>query len=307
MHVIENLHRNVKSIAMPLGMVVGALLCRPISALEVRSGHMITPALIFAMLFFTFCRVKLSDMRPSMLHLWLLAIQVAGCAGVYFALLPLDAVLAQGAMICVLAPVAMAAVVIGGMLGANVATMATYSLVCNMSIALVAPVALSLAGTGHCTLVQILARIAPLLVAPFAAAQCCRLALPRAARWIGDHSQLSFYMWLVSLTVVIGRTTAFIIDLHDASFRLEFALAFVALIVCLVQFKIGRLLGRRYGDAVAGGQSLGQKNTVLAVWMAQSFLDPISSIAPTAYIVWQNFVNSYQIYKKDREATKRGR
>jgi hypothetical protein len=63
-------------------------------------------------------------------------------------------------------------------------------------------------------------------------------------------------------------------------------------------------LGRRYGDAPAGGQSLGQKNTVLAVWMAQSFLDPISSIAPTAYIVWQNFVNSYQIYKKDRETTK---
>jgi len=44
------------------------------------------------------------------------------------------------------------------------------------------------------------------------------------------------------------------------------------------------------------------KNTVLAVWMAQSFLDPISSIAPTAYIVWQNFVNSYQIWKKDKES-----
>ena len=55
---------------------------------------------------------------------------------------------------------------------------------------------------------------------------------------------------------------------------------------------------------MAGGQSLGQKNTVLAVWMAQSFLDPIASIAPTAYIVWQNFVNSYQIYRKDRENLK---
>jgi hypothetical protein len=43
---------------------------------------------------------------------------------------------------------------------------------------------------------------------------------------------------------------------------------------------------------------------VLAVWMAQSFLNPISSIAPTAYIVWQNLVNSYQIYKKDREMVK---
>ena len=38
---------------------------------------------------------------------------------------------------------------------------------------------------------------------------------------------------------------------------------------------------------------------MLAVWMAQSFLDPISSVAPTAYIVWQNFVNSYQLWLKE--------
>ena len=117
----------------------------------------------------------------------------------------------------------------------------------------------------------------------------------------GDHTQISFYMWLASLLVIIGRTTAFIIDLHDASLSTELWLAFAALVICLAQFKVGRMLGRRYGDAPAGGQSLGQKNTVLAVWMAQSFLDPIASIAPTAYIVWQNFVNSYQLWKKDRE------
>ena len=34
MHVLEYLHRNVKTVAMPTAMVVGALLCRPISALE---------------------------------------------------------------------------------------------------------------------------------------------------------------------------------------------------------------------------------------------------------------------------------
>ena len=136
---------------------------------------------------------------------------------------------------------------------------------------------------------------------PFAAAQCCRFLFHRASRWIADHSQISFYMWLLSLAVIIGRTTAFIIDLHDVPLSIELWLAFAALVICLLQFKIGRMLGRRYGDAAAGGQSLGQKNTVLAVWMAQSFLDPISSIAPTAYIVWQNFVNSYQIYRKDKE------
>ena len=304
MRLLEHLHRNVKTVAMPTAMVVGALLCRPISALEAWTHQMITPTLIFLMLFVTFCRVKPRQMKPSMLHVWLLLFQTVVCIGVYLALRPLNDIVAQGAMICVLAPVAMAAVVIGGMLGANVATMATYSLLCNMAVALLAPVILTFTGTGTCTFTQILARIAPLLVMPFAAAQFCRFVFPKGAQWIGDHGQISFYMWLLSLVVIIGRTTAFIIDLHDASLRTELWLAVAALVLCLAQFKVGRMLGRRYGDAVAGGQSLGQKNTVLAVWMAQSFLDPIASIAPTAYIVWQNFVNSYQIYRKDRENLK---
>ena len=301
MLLLEHLHRNVKTVAMPTAMVVGALLCRPISALEAWTHQMITPTLIFLMLFVTFCRVKPRQMKPSMLHVWLLLFQTVVCIGVYLALRPLNDIVAQGAMICVLAPVAMAAVVIGGMLGANVATMATYSLLCNMVIALVAPVVIALTGSGHCSFVEILSRVAPLLIMPFAAAQCCRFLFHRASRWIADHSQISFYMWLLSLVVIIGRTTAFIIDLRDVSPGIELWLVFAALVICLVQFKIGRMLGRRYGDAVAGGQSLGQKNTVLAVWMAQSFLNPISSIAPTAYIVWQNFVNSYQIYRRDRE------
>ena len=75
MHFTEHSLRNVKTIAMPAAMVVGALLCRPISALEELSGQMITPTLIFLMLFVTFCRVKPSQMKPSMLHVWLLLVQ----------------------------------------------------------------------------------------------------------------------------------------------------------------------------------------------------------------------------------------
>ena len=192
MHILEHLHRNVKTVAMPSAMIVGALLCRPVTALESWSGQMITPTLIFLMLFVTFCRVKPSQMRPSMMHLWLLIIQIAACIGVYLVLRPLDEVVAQGAMICILAPVAMAAVVIAGMLGANVATMATYSLLCNMVVALVAPVILSFTGTGACSFTEILARIAPLLIMPFAAAQFLRFVMPKTAKWIGDHSQISF-------------------------------------------------------------------------------------------------------------------
>ena len=258
---------NLRTVSMPLGMVVGAMFCRPIAALETASGGMITPSLIFLMLFFTFCRVDVRSMRLQPLHLWLLTAQIVFSVAVYGILLPFSPTVAQGGMICVLTPIAMAAVVIGGMLGADIVSMTTFSLLCNMTIAVVAPFILSVVGSGDCSLAA--------------------------------HSQISFYLWLVSLTVIIGRTTTFILDHPEADGAVETALAATALVICLVQFRFGRWLGRRYGDAVAGGQSLGQKNTVLAVWMAQSFLDPISSVAPTAYIVWQNFVNSYQLWRKE--------
>ena len=288
----------LRTLSMPLGMVVGALLCRQIVALDSWSGGWITPVLIFIMLFFTYCRVDITKMRVTMMHFWLFAAQVVGAMVLYTLCEPLGQTIAQGAMICALAPIAMAAVVIGGMLGANIENMTTYSLLCNVATAFVAPFILSWTGNGECTLIQILTKVAPLLVAPFVAGQFCRFALPQVAGWVAAHSRYSFYIWLVSLAIVVGRTTAFVIDHSVTDITTEIILAVIAAVICVAQFALGRKIGAKYGDVVAGGQSLGQKNTILAVWMAQSFLNPLSCVAPTAYIVWQNIVNSYQIYKK---------
>ena len=283
---------------MPLAMVVGAVLCRPLAQLEAASANMLTPVLIASMLFITFCRIDLRDMRLRWVHLIMLAVQIVGGVVIFVALRPLlGEVVAQGAMMCVLAPIAMAAVVIGGMLGAKVAPMVSYSLVCNIVTAIVVPPILHAFGNGSCTFVEIISRVAPTLIAPFVVAQALRYTLPKVAKWFADHSSYSFYIWLFSLVLVMGRTTAFIID-TPADIVVEIELALVALVLCLAQFRLGRYIGERSGDRVAGAQSVGQKNTILAIWLTLNFLNPIASIAPTAYIVWQNFVNSYQIYKK---------
>ena len=290
---------------MPLGMAVGAILCRPITTLEEWSQGAIMPILIFAMLFLTYCKVDMRRMRLSWLHLWLLVIQFAGSVGILYALAPLGEIVAQGAMMCVLAPIAMAAVVIGGLLGADTESMTAFSLLCNLSTALVAPYLLHLAGGEGCTLAEILSKVAPLLILPFIAGQACRYIAKPVARWAAEHKNATFYIWLIALIIIIGRTTAFVIDQKAENIKIEFIMAGVALVICLAQFGIGRWLGRKYGDAIAGGQSLGQKNTVLAIWMAQTFLNPLSSVAPTAYILWQNMVNSWQLYRQEQREQKR--
>ena len=78
-------------------------------------------------------------------------------------------------------------------------------------------------------------------------------------------------------------------------------MALLALLVCGLQFITGRRIGRRFRDKVAGAQGLGQKNTILAIWMAQTYLNPVSSVAPAFYVVWQNIVNSYQLWLRRRD------
>lgn len=287
----------MRSIAMPIGMVVGALLYYPITAFDEWSGGISTPFFIFSMLFCTFCRVDIREMRPSWLHFWLMVAQIVGTVAIYWALLPLGDTIAQGGMICALAPMAMGAMVIAGLLGAKIETMATHSLICNILTAFIAPPLLSIWGNGTCTISEILLRVTPLLISPFLVAQLCRWLTPKAANWVGTHAMIPFYLWLGSIVVIIGKTTNFIIKSGVEHIVTEIILAGAALVICLIQFAVGHWLGHRYGDEAAGGQALGQKNTVLAIWLAQSFLNPLACIAPTAYIVWQNIVNSFQIYK----------
>lgn len=81
----------------------------------------------------------------------------------------------------------------------------------------------------------------------------------------------------------------------------EIAIAVISFIVCIAQFYIGRRVGKHYDEKIAGAQGLGQKNTVLAIWMALTYLNPAASIGPASYIVWQNSINSFQLYLKEKQ------
>ena len=60
------------------------------------------------------------------------------------------------------------------------------------------------------------------------------------------------------------------------------------------------VLFRRYADSVSGGQAMGQKNTILGIWLTVTYLNPTAAIAPCAYVVWQNLVNAWQLWCKEK-------
>jgi len=266
----------------------------------------IIPYLISVMLFITYCKISIGEIRFNRLHFRLLAIQIAGSSLIFAALSWLDVVVAQGAMICVLAPTAISAAVITGMLGGDVASLTAYSFLSNLSVAIVAPVLFSVVGAHNSfsftdSFFYIIKGIFPLLFLPFLLAQLTERVLPRLHSQVKKRQSVSFYLWAVSLTIVVAKTISFIRAQPDSAYHTDLWLALSSLVICLGQFWLGRRIGARYGSTITGGQSLGQKNTVLSIWMAQTYLDPISSVAPGTYVLWQNTVNSVQLWLKNRK------
>ncbi|HNX87626.1 MAG TPA: transporter [Paludibacteraceae bacterium] len=290
--------KKIKPYMMPLAMTTGAVFHQFFGSLA-----FLTPYLIFTMLFLTYCKLNFKHLQLSGLHLWLILIQILGCVIVYYILSPWNLVLAQGVMICMLAPTGTAAPVVTGMLKGNVESLTAYSLLSNLSVAIAAPLIFSLLGSYETlpffdSFLAISRRVFVLLLTPFVLAIVLKKISPETTAKIGSFSGLSFYIWSFSLIIVTAKTVEFILQQNSNNYTTEILVAAGALVACIGQFVTGKKIGKKYNDTIAGGQSLGQKNTILAIWMAQMFLNPISSIAPGAYVLWQNIFNSYQVWQK---------
>ena len=148
----------------------------------------------------------------------------------------------------------------------------------------------------------ILAKVFPLLLLPLFTAFFVRRFLPNLHRRITAVRDLAFYLWVVALALAMAVTTRHIVHSH-VTLAVQLWLVAVSLASCGIQFWLGRKIGGYYDDEITGGQSLGQKNTVLAIWMAYTYLNQLSSVGPGSYVLWQNIINSYQLWKKRKNET----
>lgn len=287
----------LKPFMLPIAMAGGALFYPWMGYLQ-----FLSPYLIFAMLFITYCRLDFRHIRLERFQWFLLAVQMLISAVAYLSIVWLDHTVAEGVFLCVFIPTATAAPVICQMLGGSLSKLATYSLLCNVFVAVAGPVVLAAVGdTQYAFLdsfLMIMRMVMPLLLGPILLSLILRKLSPSLHETVKAHQSVSFYLWALSLFIIVGGCVSFIIN-HFDSERIPtmIFLALGSLAVCLLQFKVGRIIGRRFGDPVSGGQGLGQKNTVLAVWIALAYMNPLASVAPASYIAWQNIINSWQIMR----------
>ncbi|MBO4282246.1 MAG: transporter [Bacteroidales bacterium] len=306
----------VRTWMLPIAMVTGVLAYFVYARLHfldfthaaaTRAVSIVQPTLIFCMLFLSFCKINPKRLRFRPWHWKLLLIQAIGflLSALPLCLFPDTAArpLLEAAMICLLCPTATAAAVITGKLGGNTTNLVTYTLMANLMTALLAPLVFPLTNPGiglnfvHSFLL-ILGKVCPLLMLPLIAAFLVRYFLPGLHKIIVKAKDLAFYIWSVSLTIALAVTTKILVH-SPVSWGICLGIALVSLASCVFQFRTGKSIGGKHHDRISGGQSMGQKNTVFAIWLSYTFLTPVTAIAGGFYTIWHNVFNAYQLYRKE--------
>lgn len=294
--------QRIRPYVLPIAIVLGLLLHRWCAMFS-----FLVPFIIFCILLLTFTAVDLRRLRMTMIDLWLILFQVVVSISCYLTITLLGGshIVAEGVLIGVLCPVASSVAVVACMLGANRETVTTYTIVGNLMVAVVAPIVFSLIGDHPERglidgFLLMLSKIGSTLALPFFLAVLMQFMLPSVNNFIAQYKGLGFYLWSLALLFTLGQTIDYIFLNGEGNWGSILWLGGLSLVFCVLQFGFGRWLGRRYGDVISGGQLLGQKNSAMGIWMANTFLTPLSSVFLAFYSIYQNVWNAWQLahYKK---------
>lgn len=137
--------------------------------------------------------------------------------------------------------------------------------------------------------------IQPIISIPLAIALGLRAFYPAAADKVAKFQKYTLYIWCFSVFIIISRASFDIRSMGPARlwnsgiFQKELLLSAV---LCVLLFFLGWFFNRKR-NPIEGSQSMGQKNTMLVIWIAQAYADSVAALCPVFSVVWQNIVLSW--------------
>lgn len=321
-HTTQNIFAFIRKWTLPIAMLAGVAAYFAYTSIPwLDSTHqamgraisIVQPMLIFTMLLLTFLKIRPSQLKLHRWHLWGILLQLGffgvGAWVVHMMHESHWGIVVEGGILCMICPTATAAAVVTGKLGGDQASLTTYTILINLCVAAAVPAVVPLLHpnddmTFISDAVLILSKVFPLLFCPFLLAIIIRQYAPKLADRLTSIKDLAFYLWAVALALAIGVTVRSIVH-TTCPWQYQLGIAISSALACIIQFGFGRWIGRRYNMQTTVAQSLGQKNTVFAIWMGYTFLTPVTSIAGGFYSVWHNVYNSYQLAKLAQEKEKK--
>lgn len=307
-----------RKFALPCSLVLGALgylifayipFLQPLGDAVGPRLVELMPVVLFALLYVTFCKIEIKEMKPKAWHFVLQLIRTSLALLMVIAICLFGKnyeakVILEGAFICFICPTAAAVAVVTEKLGGSIGSLTTYTVIANIFTMIIIPSLFPMVEKGADVSflymsMMVFRNVTTVLVVPLLLALLSRKFLPRFVDKVKSVKDLGFYMWCFNLTILMGETLRNFLHATVSGWILALLLI-VPLVVCLVQFAIGKAVGRHWDASISAGQALGQKNTIVGIWLTLTFLNPLAAVAPGSYVVWQNLVNGWQLWYKEK-------
>jgi BASS family bile acid:Na+ symporter len=261
------------------------------------------PYAITATLGFAFLDIRPVGFRRE--HFFVLLLNWAIGLVAWAVLIPFNRELAFVALLIGLTPTATASPVVMGMLGGSVEFVAGSVLLTNVVAGLLFPVVLPflLGADLSISTAPFLKETACIILGPLLAAQAVRMTAPVVTKRLLQYRHLSFYIWLGILFLVTSNAGYFLRSQwgHGGSLLQLTQIGAVAVVLCALNFGLGWKVGGA-GVPRETSQSLGQKNTILTIWIALTYVNPLVALGPTVYILCHNSYNAWQLARHRSEA-----
>jgi BASS family bile acid:Na+ symporter len=286
----------LRTAALLLSFMVGALVP------QAQAFAWLIRWLVMGMLFLVFLQTRLSRHALHRSHVVLLGANLAlgfVAWGLGWAVGGRDVALA--AFFCGITPTATAAPVIVGFLRGRVDYVIAAFILTNVVIAALLPALMPLV-LGQATpkvFTDVLGSVSLVVFGPMAAAWLVRSLYPASTTWPKRLGNVSFGAWVAALFLITARVSDFLRTQSDLPHNLLIKVAATSLVVCAVNFSLGRLIGGRQ-FAREASQSLGQKNTTFTIYLALTYANPLVAFGPTCYVLWHNLWNSWQLHRQAR-------
>ena len=258
--------------------------------------------LLMVMLFFAFLDIEFKPRAFQRSVLWVLLANIVVAFVAYMVLVRSNLMLALAAFMTAIAPTAIAAPVIINFIEREVEYVVASVILTNISTAFVVPVALPfLIGTQvKISIWEVLQPVLIVMFVPLLLSKLVKVLPANAQTFIRKGKAFSFPVWLVSLFIISAKASDFLRNDNTNSLYTLAMIAFVSLIICIVNFSVGALLGGRE-HWKESSQSLGQKNLSFVIWVALTFINPLVAMGPTFYVLYHHLYNSWLIYQFERK------
>ena len=316
----------VKDWMLPIAIVTGITICLVLHYIPSLAASAepsfsafaknVQPVMVAIMLFLQFNKVSPMDLRFRKWHLLVLLMQMGAFMALSLTAMALGEgetrILVECALLCFVCPTAAAAGVITDRLGGNLSDTVTYVVINNIVAALVIPLIIPMVhpveGVSFLTrFASICARVFPLLVFPLLIAWLVRYTMRRLHQKLVGIAGWAFYVWGFTLCLSIYLATKALLG-SGISLWAALMIGLVSMACTVIQFVAGRRIGRaacpdkdeesRRADAITAGQAFGQKNNGFLIWLGYTWMTPVSSVAGGLYSIWQNLVNSWELYEQ---------